>query len=122
MAGSCELNTEPSGFMKSRKSLTSWTTVSFSRRTLLNGAIQCIPFKTQTKQQLRTTAQKCNQKPFIPCNGLSQFETMSLWLLGCFCCLQSRRSCADVIRLYLRAEPVFILEHYVASKSIFCCS
>jgi hypothetical protein len=43
-------------------------------------------------------------------------ESKSTWLLG-RCSRQVRKSCADANMVYSRAERVFILEHYFASKS-----
>jgi hypothetical protein len=44
------------------------------------------------------------------------FESRSPWLLG-RCSRQLRKSCAGANMVYSRAERVFILEHYFASKS-----
>jgi hypothetical protein len=67
--------------------------------------------------QSRTEVQKWNRKRVIdsPSTPVT-LESRSPWLLG-RCSRQLRKRCARANMVYSRAERVFILEHYFASKS-----
>jgi hypothetical protein len=84
--------------------------------------IQGVSFKTQSNNNHVPRNKDEIKAGLPPCNRLSQrtshvtLESRSPWLLR-RCSRQLSKNCADANMVYSRAEHLFILEHYFATKS-----